>query len=56
LLHTFLTRSGYRLGTLQNENLETALETMVLDVVTGALNFNQLEAWFKARIRKTRNK
>jgi death on curing protein len=50
LLHTFLTRSGYRLAALPNENLKDAAEKMVLDVVNSELNFNQLVAWLEARI------
>jgi death-on-curing protein len=52
LLHTLLTRSGYKLVALAGENLEMATEEMVVDVVKGVLNFDQLQDWLKARIRK----
>jgi death on curing protein len=52
LLHTLLKKSGYRLRPYgKHENLEMAVEQMVLDVVTGALSFDKLEAWLQARIR-----
>jgi death-on-curing protein len=53
LLHTLVTRSGYRLcpGT-KHENLDAAIEQMVIDVVTKVLTFSELVAWLRARIRK----
>jgi death-on-curing protein len=53
LLHTLLTKSDYMLcpGD-KDENLETAVEQMVIDVVTGVLTLNKLEAWLHARIRR----
>ena len=50
LLHTLLTKSGYKLHACANEDLEAAVEQMVLDVVTGILEFDNLEAWLKERI------
>jgi death-on-curing protein len=53
LLHTLLTKSGYKLCPSGNhEDIETAAEQMVLDVVTGKLTFNQLEGWLQDRIRR----
>jgi death on curing protein len=52
LLHTLLTRSGYKLVALEGENLEMAAEEMVVNVVKGVLNFDQLQEWLKVRIRK----
>ena len=53
LLHTLVTRSDYRLcpGT-ERENLDAAIEQMVIDVVTKVLTFNELVTWLRARIRK----
>jgi hypothetical protein len=51
-LHTLLTRSGYKLSALRGEDLQAAAEQMVVDVVTGVLNLDQLQEWLKARIRK----
>ena len=53
LLHTLLKRSGYKLVSLGNgEDIETAAEQMILDVVTNQLNFRELVLWLKARIRR----
>ena len=52
LLHTVLTKSGYKLvASGPNENLEDAVERMVLDTVNHALSFDDLVDWFKTRIR-----
>ena len=53
LLHTLLRESGYKLCPCsKDENLETAIEEMVLDVVTGALKLDKLETWLRVRIRR----
>jgi death on curing protein len=53
LLHTLLTRSGFKLCPCgEYEDLETAVEQTVIDVVTGALSFDKLEAWLQVRIRR----
>jgi death on curing protein len=53
LLHTLLTRSGYKLVVYDNtEDVVAALEQAVVDVVTGKLVFNDLVAWLRLRIRK----
>jgi death on curing protein len=53
LMHTLLTRSGYRLSPLTaSEDIETAVEQVVLDVVTRKLAFDDLVAWLRTRIRK----
>jgi death-on-curing protein len=52
LLHMMLTKSGYRLTAHRDDlSIQTAAETMILDVVTGELSFKALTAWLKARIR-----
>jgi death-on-curing protein len=53
LLHMLLKQSGYKLRRCgKHENLGNAIEQMVIDVVTGALPFDDLEVWLKARIRR----
>jgi death on curing protein len=57
LLHTMLTKSGYRLAAHHDDaSIQTAAETMILDVVTGKLTFEQLSAWLKSRIRKRQSR
>jgi death on curing protein len=51
LLHTLLKESGYKLCPIsKDENIETAIEQTVLDVVTGAITFDRLETWLQVRI------
>ena len=46
-------RSGYRLAPLPGEDLDNAaLENLVLDLVCHRLDREQVEAWFKARLRR----
>jgi death-on-curing protein len=46
-------RSGYRLALLPGEDLDNAvLENLVLDFVCHRLDFEDLAAWFKARLRR----
>jgi death-on-curing protein len=53
LLHTLLKESGYKLCPYgKDESLETAIEQTVLDVVTRAVTFDELEGWLRARIRR----
>jgi death on curing protein len=53
LLHTLLKESGYKLCAYgKDENLETAVEQTVLDVVTRTVTFDELAAWLRARIRR----
>jgi death-on-curing protein len=53
LLHTLLTRSGYKLFAYGDiENLEEAVEQAVVDVVIGKLAFDDLVAWLRVRIRR----
>ncbi len=54
LVYTLLTKSGYELVPADDgENLDQAAEGMILDVVTGRIDFDGLVTWFKARIRRT---
>ena len=45
----FLLRSGYR---LQPATRPAQLEEMILGVAAGKLSFDEVQAWFKARIIK----
>jgi death-on-curing protein len=53
LLHTLLTKSGYALTAADGEVIADAVENMVLASVVREMDFNDLVAWFKRRIRKT---
>jgi death-on-curing protein len=53
LLQTLLTKSGYDLlSASAGESIEQAVEEVILASVMGQMNFDQLCAWFEARIRK----
>jgi prophage maintenance system killer protein len=53
LLHTFLTKSGYRLVALEDDqSLERAAEEMILDTVNHVLAYDDLCVWFKSRIQR----
>lgn len=43
----FLARSGARLG---GDDIQLALETLILDLVEGRIGVKQLKGWFKERI------
>ena len=48
LAELLITRSGYRLDIPDNE----PIDDLVVDVTTGAIDFDKLTAWFKERIVK----
>jgi death-on-curing protein len=50
LLHILIRKSGFSLAALEGENIESALEDLVIAVVTHQLNFEQLCNWFEARL------
>jgi death-on-curing protein len=53
LMHTLLTRSGYRLSPAQDaEQIQDAAEAMVLGAVLHTMTFDEIVVWFKRRIRK----
>jgi prophage maintenance system killer protein len=55
LLHTLLTKSGYALKSLKNdEDIQDAAESMILDSVTKVMSFDDLVEWFREHIRRTR--
>jgi death on curing protein len=50
LMHTLLIRSGYVLRSINKVNRNDAAEAMVLAVVKNEMSFDDLVAWFKARL------
>ena len=53
LMHMLLTRSGYRLvPASRGESVEDAAEAMVLSVVTRNTSFQDIVAWFEARVQR----
>jgi death on curing protein len=52
-LAVFVARSDYELFPLNDdEDLDQAVEQMILDVVNHVLTLDQTKAWFKMRIRR----
>ena len=50
-MHLLLDKSGYRLAAATGDDLlDHVIETMVIDVVTDRVTFDELVVWFKARI------
>ena len=52
LLHTFLTKSGYALVPVGDEQINYSIESMILDVVNRKMSFDDIVAWFQARVRR----
>ena len=52
LMWLLLEKSGYRLVPLEREDIQQAVETVVLNVVNRALDFDGLVAWFTSRIER----
>lgn len=52
LLHTLLTKSGYRLLPAQDESIEDAVEALVLAAVLRTMTFDQMVTWFKQRLKR----
>jgi death-on-curing protein len=52
LLAVILVKSGYVLAPLPGENLDDAVEQMILDVVEHRLTKRQAIEWLKQRVRK----
>jgi prophage maintenance system killer protein len=52
LLHTFVVRSGYSIEPMHGEDLNEAIEDMILDVVTRKITALDAAKWFKARLRR----
>jgi death-on-curing protein len=52
-LAVFIARSDYELFPVnEDEDLDLAVEQMILDVVNHDMTFDQTQSWFKARIRR----
>ncbi|MFZ5791355.1 MAG: hypothetical protein ACOY3L_11725 [Pseudomonadota bacterium] len=52
-MSTLLDKSGYRLCPLNpQEEINVAIEEMILAVVTKAMSFDKAVEWFRVRIRK----
>ena len=52
LLDLLLDRSGYHLKARADEDIEEAVEELVISVANGQIGYQQLETWFKERITK----
>lgn len=52
LLHTLLVRSGYQLRPETGENINQAVEEMILGVVNRTLLLDECVSWLKVRIHK----
>ena len=50
VMSLFLHRSGYTLGAGDEDQLNAAVEQMVLDVVEHRMSFDELVLWFRERI------
>lgn len=50
ILKVFLSRSGYQLSSVPDENINDAAEAVVLGLVEGRVDLDQLTAWFRARL------
>jgi death on curing protein len=49
-LNLMLTRSGYRLSSKDEAQLNIDMENMILDLVERRVTFDEVVAWFKQRI------
>lgn len=47
----FLTRSGYNLHAEDQDTLNLDVEQLILDVVEHRMSFEDVVAWFKARVK-----
>jgi death-on-curing protein len=51
LLHTFVTNSGYRIETLSGEDIQQAVEDVILAVVSDGMKYDALATWFRLRLK-----
>lgn len=51
LLDLLIERSGYELISLEDEDLNDAIENLAVDVANGILEVGQIEEWFRIRIK-----
>jgi death-on-curing protein len=52
LLHTLIQNSGYRLVPRPVENIEMAVEEIILASASRAVTLEQLNEWFRLRLEK----
>lgn len=52
LLHTLITNSGYRLKPLNNEDMEQALEDIIVAASSSSTSMQILLDWFEARMER----
>jgi len=50
VLRIFLSRSGYQLSPIAGEDINVAAEAVVLGLVEGLIDLDQLTAWFRDRL------
>jgi death on curing protein len=54
LLHTLVSKSGYELVPLGDEDWQRAVEDVILAVASHSISFEGLTDWFKPRLRRAR--
>jgi prophage maintenance system killer protein len=52
LVHTLITNSGYQLRALNNEDLEQALEDIIVAGASRETPLQQLTEWFQLRVER----
>jgi death-on-curing protein len=52
LLHTIIQNSGYRLVAQASEDVELAVEEIILASASSAVTLDQLNEWFRLRLEK----
>ncbi len=52
LVMLFLLRSDYRLRPIHGETIAKSLEDLIVEIANGDRTFEQIEDWFKNRVRK----
>ena len=53
LFHTLIAKSHFRLVPLEGEDIEDAIEEIILAAAENKITLDQLMAWFRARIVST---
>ena len=53
LVHTLITKSGYQLKALNNEDLEQALEDIIVAGASRETSLQQLTEWFRLRVERS---
>jgi death-on-curing protein len=52
LLHTLISNSGYRLKAINNEDIEQALEDIIVAASSSATSMQTLLDWFQVRLER----